>query len=182
MSINAEKKHAHKLRQERLANGLCKECDNPRGTNLDGSLSKFCDDHRAMFASRTAKHQRPNSSNVRYDADGDYFTYLDTKGFEAYADIIASAIGKLGRASIGDLRRHLEDAFNDRYFFDAIERLEGMGVIKQVNFGSISRWSIATDEVKKLPTKWNRDRQMVPTVVRRPDDASVYGNGRRVMA
>ena len=188
MPTYAERKAKHELRMARKERGVCRECDDPRGTNQDGTQSLFCDKHRAVHsrarATDTPKHKQTLRSlkarpSVRYDEDGFATTYIDTREFAEYAVTVAMAIRRIGRASIADLRRELGDAFDERYIFDALERLEGAGEVRHV-FGLISRWAMATEAAKQLRrSQWNGTPK-TPSVPR-PDDAALFGN-RRVTA
>jgi hypothetical protein len=119
--------------------------------------------------------------SVLYDAEGDPHLYLDSRAFAEYAVLVARSIKRLKRASIADLRRDMAETFDERNIFNAIDRLVGAGEIEQVSFVSISRWAMATKEVQRPQTKWNRDQHTIPQKPIQPFNESQYA-GRNILA
>jgi len=175
-------------RRERLARGKCKECEGDRVITKGGRESLFCKDHLDAHNNARTKPDKYKTSaanvvkkpigrpSVIYDADGDPLLYLDTRAFAEYACLVARAVRKIGRASIADLRRHLGEAMNERYIFDALESLVGAGEIVRVSDVCISRWAIATRKAQQPQTEWNRNQRTIPPSANKSADfESIYG-------
>lgn len=117
--------------QSRKRRGLCTTCSKPAGLNLDGTRSVSCDEHKRQ-------HGSGNLGVDFIENPG----YLDTPAFKAFCILLVKVIGKIGRASIGDLRRALGSDFNERWIHDALNVLVAARLLRRVSHVAPSRWEV----------------------------------------
>lgn len=130
---NLEQRRLDALRyQERKDSGLCTKCAAPVTFNRDGSASTTCNTHKR-------NHGRSPGMPTNYDDFRETPGFIDTPEFREFCDVVHSAALKIGRASIGDLRRALGDRFNERLIFDALDTLCAKGLLRQFLSGSMTR-------------------------------------------
>lgn len=143
-----EKRTAMKrLRNERLAQGLCSECgERERTRNLDGGKSVRCAYCKEQAERHAATHnaKRP----PKRDGDGDLIDdigYFGTPRFEEYAAKVKRVIERAKfPSSIADQKRALGENFIDRMHIDALDHLAGNGEIRERLSGAMMRYEPAT--------------------------------------
>ncbi len=133
-----------RLREERLAQGLCSECgERERTRNMDGSKSVRC----AYCKERAERHMATHNAKRPPKRDGDLIDdlgYLNTPRFYDYAARVKRLIERASfPPSIADQKRALGDNFIERMHIDALDYLMGDGAIRERQSGAMMRYEPA---------------------------------------
>lgn len=131
----------HEKREARHAAGLCIECgDEPPALRMsDGQMGKTCAKCR-----RNYRYRLGNGADSKRDTETGFdFTdgYLDCQPFREYCVRVAEIV-RSGAKSIGDQKRALGDAFNQRFHWDALTMLVAAREIVEERTVSPRTWRV----------------------------------------